>query len=219
VSFIAQWVAEDGAKRTAPPFILTHKEASGIWPLLGGKASIKEVRTTSQRIGALLDTQDASDALNGAPKELALAIITLESTGRAFGEGWQPEDKDLVAISNRFESTKFSELTTLRPHDLFTAWIANETISLASTSWGVGQIMGLNHFILGYKDPESMVLAFRSPKEQIIATCRMVRRVYHSAGGTSDLNRIARLYNGPNSSDEYRRLLRAYYADSKLAFS
>jgi len=170
------------------------------------------LQSVISNVGALFDSEEVKDALDGAPKSVAMSIAAIESAGNAFGRGWQPADSTLVAITNRFERTKYKEITSRAAPDLMSAWLDDPELSLAATSWGVGQVMGFNHYSVGFKKATDMVTAFRSPLQQIIAMCALVARIYTSVGRTFDAPRIARLYNGPAAPDIYIRQLAIYHS-------
>lgn len=76
----------------------------------------------------------------------------------------------------------------------------DETAALKSASWGLGQILGENHSIVGYKTPQAMVKAFMEDEENHLAA--MVQFLI-SRGIDDDLRNhnwaaVARVYNGPS---------------------
>jgi len=75
----------------------------------------------------------------------------------------------------------------------------DETAALKAASWGLGQVLGENHKMLGYETPQAMVLAFMDDEEKHVDG--MVDFLI-SAGIDDDLRAhhwatIARVYNGP----------------------
>jgi len=72
--------------------------------------------------------------------------------------------------------------------------------ALRSTSWGIGQVMGFNAGICGFRDVEEMVAAVSlSEKDQLIAMAgEIVHNRIDSALRNHDWAKFARIYNGPD---------------------
>lgn len=86
--------------------------------------------------------------------------------------------------------------------------------ALRATSWGLGQIMGFNHFHAGYDDPEKMVAKFReSERFQLMALVKVIEAFgVAEALKFHDWRRFARWYNGPDAEKNgYDKKLRAAY--------
>lgn len=82
---------------------------------------------------------------------------------------------------------------------LIEAMAINETAALKSASWGLGQILGENHSMVGYDTPQEMVIAFMDDEEVHLEA--MIRFLI-AAGIDDDLRAhrwatVARVYNGP----------------------
>jgi hypothetical protein len=80
------------------------------------------------------------------------------------------------------------------------AMAIDETAALESASWGLGQILGENHEMLGYATVQSMVLAFMDDEE---AHLEGIVAFLIKAGIADDLKAhrwtsVARVYNGPS---------------------
>ncbi len=78
------------------------------------------------------------------------------------------------------------------------AIVLDEELALRSASWGLGQIMGFNHSMAGYKSAKEMVEKFKEDEEDHLLA--MVRFII-SAGLDDELRRhdwrgFARGYNG-----------------------
>lgn len=79
------------------------------------------------------------------------------------------------------------------------AMLINEAAALKSASWGLGQILGENHRMVGYATPQAMVKGFMEDEELHLEA--MVEFLI-SAGIDDDLREhdwaaVARVYNGP----------------------
>lgn len=82
---------------------------------------------------------------------------------------------------------------------LVEAMAINETAALKSASWGLGQILGENHSMVGYDSPQEMVISFMDDEENHLEA--MVRFLI-AAGIDDDIRAhrwatVARVYNGP----------------------
>jgi len=211
--FIAKWDNVTGAEY--PPFVVpSSRELERAPSAIKRPTTTIEVTETYGRVGAYLETGRAIDALKGAPTSLAAAIIAIESSGHAFGRGWTPKVMGLTAITNRFEPRQFKKTSPIEAKDLLEAWNMNPERSMESTSWGVGQVMGFNHHVIGYRTASEMVEAFRDVSSQVLATCFMVGYAYAVAGSRIDYDSIARAYNGPAAPSTYKAKLAAFHADA-----
>ena len=91
----------------------------------------------------------------------------------------------------------------------------DETAALKSASWGLGQILGENHKMVGYATPQAMVLAFMADEESHLEA--MVQFII-AAGIADDLKAhrwavVARVYNGAGyAANKYDVKLAAAYA-------
>jgi hypothetical protein len=87
--------------------------------------------------------------------------------------------------------------------------------ALESASWGLGQIMGFNAPLAGYRDAEDMVnKMLESENEQILGMVRFMRSTsVHEALRRRDWRAFARSYNGPRFADNgYHEKLATAYA-------
>ncbi len=98
------------------------------------------------------------------------------------------------------------------------AMALDSSAALASTSWGIGQIMGFNYAAAGYSSVEEMVAQLcLNEDNQLQAMARFIT----SAGLASALQRgdwqaFARGYNGPAyEKNQYDQRLAAAYAKSQ----
>ena len=159
------------------------------------------------------------------PLENLLAVIAIESAGWAFVN-------ELVVI--RFEPHVFrrrsgvhikarrarglKEGQRVEWDNLTRAAEANEKEAFMSTSFGLGQIMGFNHEIVGYESPQEMALAFQlTCSKQIKAIADFIR---HSstlllAAQTNDWSKFARYYNGPGNVDYYSQKLHGAWLQAR----
>lgn len=88
--------------------------------------------------------------------------------------------------------------------------------ALASTSWGIGQVMGFNAESLGYDNVEQMVQEMTiSEDRQLEAMARFILgEDLHLALRMRDWTRFARGYNGPQfAKNQYDEKLRYAYDD------
>jgi hypothetical protein len=86
--------------------------------------------------------------------------------------------------------------------------------ALSSASWGMFQIMGFNHQVVGYDTVEEFVEAMEtSVEKQVEAFCLYVINTYcKSAMNRKDFAEFARKYNGPNYHiNSYDTKLETYY--------
>jgi peptidoglycan hydrolase-like protein with peptidoglycan-binding domain len=87
--------------------------------------------------------------------------------------------------------------------------------ALESASWGLGQIMGFNAGLAGFRDAEEMVSEMmRSENEQILAMASFMRATgMHVALQSRDWTNFARRYNGPGfATNRYDEKLAAAHA-------
>lgn len=98
---------------------------------------------------------------------------------------------------------------------LIRATLLDEELALRSASWGLGQIMGFNHSMCGYKSAKEMVDHFKLDEENHLAA--MIKFII-AAGLDDELRRkdwagFARGYNGPGfAKNGYDKKLAANYA-------
>lgn len=72
--------------------------------------------------------------------------------------------------------------------------------ALKSTSWGVGQVMGFNHKVVGFDTVEAMVTAMVNDEEsQLLAMANFIKAQKNllTAMQRSNWTTFARIYNGP----------------------
>ncbi len=182
------------------------------------------------------DYEEAANLL-GCEVEVVQAVVDVES-GRlgAFGA----EGKPIIL----FEPHIFSRRTDRRydgthPHLSYRSWDASKyprtqegrwaqlreayaldpQNALASTSWGLFQIMGFNHAVCGFPDPKSFVTDMcRGQVQQLKAFAAFVR-ANHLADELvrKDWEAFAAGYNGPGQVERYARLMREAYDRRKSA--
>ena len=90
----------------------------------------------------------------------------------------------------------------------------DEDAALRSTSWGLGQTMGLNAGIAGYESPAAMIADFvHSEDAQLMAIARFCKkRGLARKIRARDWSAFAHAYNGPNfSANNYDGKLKASY--------
>jgi hypothetical protein len=103
---------------------------------------------------------------------------------------------------------------------LAAALAIDETAALKAASWGLGQILGENHAMVGYDTPQAMVRAFMEDEEHHLAA---IVEFLKAAGIDDDLRRhdwlaVARVYNGPRHAehDYAGRMAKAFAKWSKI---
>jgi hypothetical protein len=162
------------------------------------------------------------------------AVVKVESGAAGFGA----DGRALIL----FEPHIFSRLTqrwfdATHPHLSYSTWGArpyvrgqeerwaqvreafalDEAAAIASTSWGLFQVMGFNHALCGFASAKDMVADIsQSEVRQLLAFEAFVR----ASGLVDELQRLdwegfARIYNGPGQVEKYGRLLREAYAAFK----
>mgnify|MGYP005844567485 CR=1 FL=1 len=154
-------------------------------------------------------------ALIGVGEDEIRAFIEVEAAGSGFDSQGRPKmlfephvfyrnlsgEQREEAIRRNLAYRKWGEQPY--PRDsyprLIEAMTINETAALKSASWGLGQILGENHSIVGYDTPQEMVVAFMDDEENHLEA--MIRFVI-AAGIDDDIRAhrwatVARVYNGP----------------------
>jgi len=96
----------------------------------------------------------------------------------------------------------------------------DETAALKSASWGLGQILGENHKLVGYDTVQGMVLAFMDDEEKHLEA---IVEYLISTGIDDDLKAhrwevVARVYNGPGYAKHnyHGRMALAYAKWAKI---
>lgn len=89
----------------------------------------------------------------------------------------------------------------------------DETAALRSASWGLGQVMGFNHVVVGYATPQAMVRAFADDEEhQLRAVVDFLKaKGLASALKTHNWLKIERVYNGGGFKGAYAARMQAAY--------
>ena len=86
-------------------------------------------------------------------------------------------------------------------YDRLAKAIAKDRASaLASASWGIGQIMGENYQLAGFKDVEQMVATMSESEDDQLAAMGtfLIKSRLHTSLQVHDWSSFARGYNGPN---------------------
>lgn len=89
----------------------------------------------------------------------------------------------------------------------------DRSAALKSASWGLGQVMGFNHELVGYKDVEDFVREMHeSEGKQLDAMMNFIRKNdLHLALRRHDWAKFARGYNGPSGVGVYDPKIAAAY--------
>ncbi|MDX2233990.1 MAG: N-acetylmuramidase family protein [Hyphomonadaceae bacterium] len=203
------------------------KAETGVDPFL---ASL--VRKSDVRLGAE-HFQAAAQRL-GCEEAAVRAVVKVESGTAAYDANGRP-----VIL---FEPHIFSRLTQRRfdashPHISYPSWGArpyvktqddrwaqlaaayalDQEAAVASASYGLFQIMGMNYQKCGFPTAKAFVADYcQSEERQLLAFEAFVR----SSGLVDELQRLdwegfARVYNGPGQVEKYGRLLRQAYEGFK----
>ena len=162
------------------------------------------------------------------------AVLDVESVGRGFDSQNRPvilfEPHVFYRLLRAKDQTKLKKAVELGlaypswgekpyPKDsyprLIQACLIDEEIALQSASWGLGQIMGFNHTMAGYKSAKAMVEHFKLDEENHLEA--MIKFII-SAGLDDELRAhdwrgFARGYNGAGyAKNNYHTKLAASYA-------
>ena len=143
------------------------------------------------------------------------AVVTVETSGRGFLPDRQPHilfERHIFSkrTGGRFDASH-PQISAPRPggygkagshqHERLTlAMTAHRQAALESASWGLGQVMGFNAVMAGFRNVEEMIAAMtRSEDAQIMAMMIFLKRTkIHEALERCDWAAFARAYNGPS---------------------
>lgn len=95
------------------------------------------------------------------------------------------------------------------------AMMIDETAALKACSWGLGQILGENHALVGYATPQAMVLAFMDDEEKHLEAIVefLIKREIADDLRRHDWAAVARVYNGSGyAKNGYHTKMAAAYA-------
>lgn len=83
---------------------------------------------------------------------------------------------------------------------LTAAMLLDRTAALKSTSWGIGQVMGMNFAMAGFPDVDTMVAAMSQSEDQQLAAVGafLIANNLQLSLRAHDWTMFARGYNGPN---------------------
>ncbi len=172
-----------------------------------------------------LSNSDIAQVAKDSFIEFALlkAVILIETSGTGF-------DRKTGLILLQFEPHVFQKATGKRiingVESQSKEWAAfkeaaaiNKVEALEATSWGLGQIMGFNHELAGYKTVTDMVNAFElSEYWQLQGMVSFIKKQPKmiNALKTKDWATFARLYNGPGyKKNDYDTKLALAYEKAK----
>jgi len=158
--------------------------------------------------------QEAVDILGSGAAEL-WAVIRVETSGCGFLPDRRPKilfERHVFSAKTRHRyDAKYPDISNPRPggygaggaaqYDrLMRAAALDRHAALLSTSWGIGQVMGYNAGIAGYRRVEDMVEDMCATENaQIRAMARFIKaNRLDGALRTHDWPRFAAGYNGPN---------------------
>lgn len=82
---------------------------------------------------------------------------------------------------------------------LVAAMAIDETAALKAASWGLGQVLGENHALVGYATPQAMVLAFMEDEETHLEAmvAFLIARKIDDDLRAHRWSKVAEIYNGP----------------------
>lgn len=82
---------------------------------------------------------------------------------------------------------------------LAAAMAIDETAALKAASWGLGQVLGDNHALVGYATPQAMVLAFMEDEEKHLEAmvAFLIARKIDDDLRAHRWSKVAEVYNGP----------------------
>jgi hypothetical protein len=185
----------------------------------------------------ITDAQYESVAASiNVPMAAFRAVVAVESSGKGFDSDGRPKalferhifykllngDKDKLseAMDEGLAYVKWG----MRPYpktsdgvyeEINKAMKIDETAALKSTSWGLGQIMGNNHEMLGYMSVQDMVEDARKDEyHQVLQMAKFIMRAgLATALRNLDWAAFARGYNGPGyASNKYDTKLAEHYS-------
>lgn len=169
----------------------------------------------------------------GCEERVLRAVIVVETAGSGFDGKRRPKalfephvfyrlvsgEKRRAAIKAGLAYQKWG--TRPYPKESYTRIMAacriDEECALQATSWGLPQILGLNHAAAGYQTAVGMVEAFREGEDiQLAAMARfIVANRLDSALRRKDWAAFAKGYNGPSyATHGYHRMLASAYEKS-----
>ena len=172
--------------------------------------------------------QEAADLL-GVDRETILAITEVETAGCGFLADRRPQILFERHIFHRLTGGRFDavcpEISAPAPggygrcgahqyRRLGSAMQLDCEAALRSTSWGMGQTMGFNAQLVGYRSAAEMVEAFAAGEEaQLIAVARFCKkRGLNDELRSRDWTAFAHAYNGRNfTANNYDGKLCAAY--------
>lgn len=163
------------------------------------------------------------------------AIIKVETNGRAFDNKGRPIilfeahwfsyltqhrfDLTHPQISSRKWNPKLYRTGDREWERLELALSLNQTAALESTSWGIGQVLGVNYKYCGYANVQDFARAMcESAFNQLMAMLSFLEKSgLLQAARAKDWERLARGYNGPEyyKNNYHIKLAQAYASYQK----
>lgn len=161
------------------------------------------------------------------------AFMDVETSGSGFDSQGRPKilfephvfyrnlsgSKRTQAVKAKLAAPKWGEIpygkTSNQYPRLIKAMAIDETAALKSASWGLGQILGENHAMVGYSSVQAMVKAFMDDEENHL---QAIIDFLVASGIDDDLREhrwdvVARVYNGPGyKKNKYDTKMAAAYA-------
>lgn len=175
------------------------------------------------------DSVERAAALLGVDRYVLLAIAEVETSGCGFLADRRPQILFERHIFHRLTGGRFDAICpdvssakgggygrggAYQYERLARAMELDADAALRSASWGMGQIMGFNATMVGYRTAAEMIEAFAASEQaQLIALARFCKkRGLADELRSHDWTAFAHAYNGPNfSANNYDGKLRAAY--------
>lgn len=156
-------------------------------------------KVTTAAFKAVLEVESSgSGFLNGKPKILVEGHIAYRLLGDrasklatpAFADVLYPKWTKAHYVGGMGEYKRLEKLKK----------VAGETIAFQATSWGIGQIMGMNFALCGYDNVQDFVEDMHKDEEtQLIAMMRFIKArglLKHIEGNKPNWAAFAKGYNG-----------------------
>jgi hypothetical protein len=189
----------------------------------------KLLAATTPSANKFLSDADFKQAANLLDVDVAIikAIVAVESSGRGFLKEGQPkilfERHIFYKQTQGVYASKHPDICNKKTGGylgnaaewdrLERAIQLDRKAALKSASWGLGQIMGFNHEVVGYSDIDDFVQAMHESEAKQLAAMMNFLKASNlvSALRDRDWQKIARFYNGPNGVGVYDvKLAKAY---------
>ena len=171
---------------------------------------------------------EAAMAVLGVGMAELVAVLKVESKSCGFLPNRRPKILYERHIFHRLTAGRFSDANPDISNPVPGGYAGNEreyarlekamrldrAAALKSASWGAGQVMGMNHKMVGFDDVESMVEAMQTSEDaQLLAVVNFIKSCrLDDALRAKDWAKFARGYNGPAyAKNKYDLMLHSKY--------